>query len=58
MKATAIRLTFTEDNKPEISLALDLPRRQAWKYPPGLTGEIPARQAVPPGKGLKSKNEY
>jgi len=29
MKATAIRLTFTEDNKPEISLALDLPRRQA-----------------------------
>lgn len=29
MKATAIRLTFTEDNKPEISLTLDLPRRQA-----------------------------
>lgn len=29
MKATAIRLTFTEDNKPEISLALDLPRKQA-----------------------------
>ena len=29
MKATAIRLTYTEDNKPEITLTLDLPRREA-----------------------------
>ena len=29
MKATDIRLSYTEDNKPQITLTLDLPRREA-----------------------------
>ena len=31
MKATDIRLSYTEDNKPEITLTLDLPRRDVQK---------------------------